>query len=233
MPDELSMTGSNSGWRFYIITDTMFVTKDKSVFVANGDLVILRPNEEASFTSPVYEVIDVSENYLKRCLEMFSPVLYEKWCECEDLIISLTNAEEYLAIIKQANSSSDVSYTRFLLKQVIVGCVAEVVRKAKYGQETLPQQVLDALELLKDPQILSQGFAAFRKATNMSESHLARLFAKYSLDVPSEVYRRARFNYAKELLSKNEDIDIVCKSIGYTKSAFKRVYKNYFPQDKI
>jgi AraC-like DNA-binding protein len=234
MPDELSvLSTSSNGWRFVIVTDTMFVTKDKSVFVASGDLVILRPSEEVQFTSLSYVGVEVSENYLKKCLELFSPMLYDKWCECEDLIISLTNADEYLALIDQAKCSSDAFYTTFLLKQTIVGCVAEVVRKAKYGQETLPQQVLDALQLLKNPQILSEGFSAFRKATGMSESHLARLFAKYSLEVPSEVYRRARFDYAKELLAKNEDLANVCKFVGYTKSAFKRVYKIYFPQDKI
>lgn len=231
--DELSMHSIANGWRFVIVKDTMFVSTDRTVFVAKGDLIIARPNEEISFTADAYVDIYVSESYLKKCLELFSLALFDKWLSSEDLIVSLSDVDEYLSIIDQAKSSSDAFYTLFLLKQVTVGCIAEVVRKAKYGQETLPQHVLDALELLKNPEILKGGFTSFRKASGMSESHLARLFAKYNLEVPSEVYRRARFDYAKERLDAGGLIDDVCKEIGYTKTAFKRVYRNYFPLDKI
>ena len=44
-PSLLKNADGVDGWRFLIITDTVCMSGAKSVFLTNGDLVILRPGE--------------------------------------------------------------------------------------------------------------------------------------------------------------------------------------------
>ena len=103
-----------------------------------------------------------------------------------------------------------------------------MVRKDKYGQQALPKIVLDALDLMKRPEIIGGSFSAFRKKTGMSESHLARLFAKYNLEVPSEVFRKTKFEQAKQWIDDGIEVGVVAKRIGYTVKGFKKIYADYY-----
>ena len=229
-PSLLKNADGVDGWRFLIITDTVCMSGAKSVFLTNGDLVILRPGEGVSFMPDNRFVgVNVSGDYVKRCLDLFSTILYDKWCDSESLIISLSGAgREYVNLIINAKNAPDIYTGEFLIKQAIVGCIAEMVRKDKYGQQALPQIVLDALELMKQPEVIGGTFSAFRKKMGMSESHLARLFAKYNLEVPSEVFRKAKFEQAKQWIEDGIEINAVAKQIGYTVKSFKKIYAEYY-----
>lgn len=229
-PSLLKNADGVDGWRFLIITDTVCMSGAKSVFLTNGDLVILKPNEAVTFIPDNRFVgVNVSGDYVKRCLDLFSSILYDKWCDSESLIISLTNGgREFINLIVNAKNAPDGYTGEFLIKQAIVGCIAEMVRKDKYGQQALPQVVLDALALMKEGEVIGGSFSAFRKKTGMSESHLARLFARYNLEVPSEVFRKAKFEQAKEWIEDGIEVSAVAKRIGYGVKSFKKIYAEYY-----
>ena len=115
-----------------------------------------------------------------------------------------------------------------MIKQVVVSCIAETVRKDKYGQQALPSVVISALELMKKPEVLSGSFASFRKLTGMSESNMVRLFARCNLEVPSEVFRKEKFARARDLARKGETLEFIAKQIGYSVKGFVAVYKDYY-----
>lgn len=135
--------------------------------------------------------------------------------------------------MRNAKNAPDKYTGEFLIKQAIVGCVAEMVRKDKYGQQALPKIVLDALDLMKKPDVIGGSFSAFRKRTGMSESHLARLFAKYNLEVPSEVFRKTKFEQAKQWIEDGIDVPVVAKRVGYTEKGFKKIYADYYGKKLI
>lgn len=225
-----SVAQSNE-WQFVFIQDTAFVTLLKSVFVARGDLLILRPKEKCSLPKNfnAYKCVGVSELFVKKTLELFSPALFDKWVGAESLIVSLNDSgEEYSALLSKAENAGDGYSRAFVIKQVIVSCIAETVRKNKYGQQALPSVLIDALKIMKNPEVLSGSFASFRQKTGMSESHMVRLFSRCNLEVPSEVFRKEKFAKAKELAKNGETLEDIAKQIGYTVKSFVAVYKEYY-----
>ena len=224
---------TNSGWRFLIINKTACMSGSTSAFLAPGDLVVLRPEEQAGFMpADCFYGIEVPENLIKKCLELFSVALFDKWNQSESLIISLSmSGSEYIGLVQKASEVSDAYSRDFLLRQTVVGCIAEMVRKAKYGQQTLPPILSDVLKLMKEPEIVKGSFAQFRKASGMSESNLARLFARYDLEVPSEVFRKTKFETAKGWIESGESYTECAKRLGYTEKGFKKVYHEYFRKE--
>jgi AraC-like DNA-binding protein len=218
-------------WQFVFIKDTAFVTLATGVFVTDGDLLILRPKEKCSFPDEftAYKCIAVSDGFIKKTLDLFSPALFDKWMNAESLIISLNGGgEEFFSLLTSAKNAGDGYSRTFIMKQVVVSCVAETIRKDKYGQQALPAVVIDALELMKKPEVLAGSFASFRKKTGMSESNMVRLFARCNLEVPSEVFRKEKFAKARELARKGEALSDIAKQIGYTVKSFVSVYKDYY-----
>lgn len=220
-----------SEWQFVFIKDTAFVTLATGVFVSNGDLLILRPKEKCSLPEgfEAYKCIVVSDSFVKKTLDLFSPALTDKWTDAESLIISLNGGgEEFYSLLVDAQNAGDGYSRTFMIKQVVVSCIAETVRKDKYGQQALPSVVIEALELMKKPEVLAGSFASFRKMTGMSESNMVRLFARCNLEVPSEVFRKEKFTRARELARKGETLSNIAKQIGYTVKGFVAVYKDYY-----
>ncbi len=218
-------------WQFVFIKDTAFVTLATGVFVTDGDLLILRPKEKCSLPTGFssYKCVSVSDSFVKKTLDLFSPALFNKWLDAETLIISLGGGgEEFFSLLTDAENAGDGYRRTFMIKQVVVSCIAETVRKDKYGQQALPSVVIDALELMKKPEILAGSFASFRKKTGMSESNMVRLFARCNLEVPSEVFRKEKFARARELARKGETLSDIAKQIGYTVKGFVAVYKDYY-----
>ena len=218
-------------WQFVFIKDTAFATLATGVFVTDGDLLILRPKEKCSLPEgfSAYKCVAVSDSFVKKTLDLFSPALSDKWMNAESLIISLGGGgDEFFSLLTDAENAGDGYSRTFMIKQVVVSCIAETVRKDKYGQQALPSVVIDALELMKKPEILSGSFASFRKKTGMSESNMVRLFARCNLEVPSEVFRKEKFARAKELARSGATLSDIAKQIGYTVKGFVSVYKNYY-----
>jgi AraC-like DNA-binding protein len=226
-----NLTNQCAEWQFVFIKGTAFATLSTGVFVTDGDLLILRPKEKCSlpdgFSS--YKCIAVSDSFVKKTLDLFSPALNDKWLNAESLIISLNDGgEEFFDILTDAENAGDGYSRTFMVKQVIVSCIAETVRKDKYGQQALPSVVVSALELMKKPEVLAGSFASFRKRTGMSESNMVRLFARCNLEVPSEVFRKEKFAKARELARSGETLDGIAKQIGYSVKGFVTVYKDYY-----
>ncbi len=225
------ITTQSTEWQFVFIKDTAFVTLSTGVFVTDGDLLILRPKEKCSLPEGfcAYKCIAVSDSFVKKTLDLFSPALSDKWVGAESLIISLNGGgEEFFSILTDAENAGDGYSRTFMIKQVVVSCIAETVRKDKYGQQALPSVVISALELMKKPEVLSGSFASFRKLTGMSESNMVRLFARCNLEVPSEVFRKEKFARARDLARKGETLEFIAKQIGYSVKGFVAVYKDYY-----
>jgi AraC-like DNA-binding protein len=62
----------------------------------------------------------------------------------------------------------------------------------------------------------------------MSESNMVRLFSRCNLEVPSEVFRKEKFAYARDLARKGETLADIAKQIGYSVKGFTAVYKDYY-----
>ena len=162
-------------WQFLFLKDTAFLALSKSVFVTDGDLIILRPKEKCSLPKEftAYKCVAVSDGFVKKTLDLFSPALADKWQNAESLIISLGGGgEEFYSLLNDAINANDGYSRTFMIKQVIVSCIAETVRKDKYGQQALPSVVIESLELMKKPEILAGSFAEFRKKAGMSEEDI-------------------------------------------------------------
>jgi AraC-like DNA-binding protein len=220
-------SGSNE-WRFLLVTDTMRMVTNRSVFLTRGDLVVLRPGEKADFSASAYKGVCSCDSFVKKCLDVFSVALYKKWKEAEEIIITLYGAEKLFDVFDEAANALDQYTVTFLLKQIVAGCIAQAVGKDKYGQQALPPQVRDALALLKDKDVLRGNFAQYRAKCAMSESNLVRLFALYNLEIPSETFRKAKFAYAKQLLEEGKSVQDASREIGYGAKRFVKLYKDYY-----
>ena len=222
-------TESND-WQFLFIQDTAFLTLRTGVFVTDGDLIILRPKEKCYIPQGfnAYKCISVADSFIRKTLDLFSPVLCDKWKNTESLIVSLSDSSEFCSMIKDAQNAQDGYSKTFIIKQVVLSCIAETIRKAKYGQQALPAVVVDALELMKQPEILAGTFANFRKKSGMSETNMVRLFSRCNLEVPSEVFRKEKFAKAREWAKNGELISEIAKKIGYSTKGFIAVYKEYY-----
>ncbi len=220
-----------SEWQFVFVKGTAFATLSTGVFVTDGDLLILRPKEKCTLPENfnLYKCVAVSDSFVKKTLDLFSPALSDKWANAESLIISLNGGgDEFFDLLTDAENAGDGYSRTFMIKQVVVSCIAETVRKDKYGQQALPSVVVSALELMKKPEVLAGSFAEFRKLTGMSESNMVRLFARCNLEVPSEVFRKEKFAKARELARNGELLSVIAKQIGYTVKGFVAVYKDYY-----
>ncbi len=217
-------------WQFLFIKDTAFLTLRTGVFVTNGDLIILRPKEKCfipqGFTG--YKCVSASDNFIRKTLDLFSPVLWDKWKNTESLIVSLANINEYFSMIEDAQNAQDGYSKTFIIKQIVLSGIAETIRKSKYGQQSLPSIVVDALDLMKKPEILAGTFANFRKKSGMSETNMVRLFSRCNLEVPSEVFRKEKFAKAREWARNGELVSDIAKKIGYSTKGFIAVYKEYY-----
>ncbi len=236
--DTFAMTdaaGANADlWRFLLFEQTAVLQNEReSMFVASGDLLILRPQESALIPQGAAFGIAVSASFVHKCLELYGGDLFEKWEQCDSLLLTLSTADEYRKLL-QSVMQAEEGYTRsFLSRQFVVGCIAEAVRKAKYGRQVLPPVVASALKLLTTPAVLAAPFPVFCKATGMSERNLSRLFLRYGLETPSEELRKAKLAYAKECMEKGLAKKETAAKIGYSVGGFAKVYKEYygeFPQ---
>ncbi len=222
-------TGNGAGeWKFLLVTGTVCMVTNRSVFLTRGDLVVLRPGEKAEFSAPLYKGICAGEAFVKKCLDVYSVALIGKWKGADEIIITLYGAQRYFDVFDEAKWTADQYTVTFLLKQIVAGCIAQAIGKDRYGQQALPPQVRDALGLLKDKEVMRGSFAQYRAKCGMSESNMVRLFALYNLEIPSETFRKAKFAYAKQLLEEGKTPEDAAREIGYKEKRFIKLIKEYY-----
>ncbi len=203
-----------------------------------GDLVMIRPDDEHTFTSADSGIILMNLAFSMEEVKF----LRSRYFPGSESFFWTTNHLPYLAklelriiqrITQRAESSNSFRTTQLYLDSLLLFIFRMVLPEDRMGKKLeMPEWLVNAFHNFNSPIHFEAGVNGFAKLCEKHVDYVSRMVKKYFNKTLSELIRDKRLTFAsRQLIITNTPIKLIAKECGYENLGhFYKVFKQVYGQ---